>query len=218
MTTKHCEISCAGTSKTQEAAHDSRRLLHLWSSYQAPDPMQFRTPTYTADRCRAPRLRQGNFGDGSTPDIEKQVQLGEQQASSHAASPKCCSFLSAATYNGKDDTPGILRPEEHQNTHGRCHHHDDCCNKIIDTACAEKLGRQANLKDEHALQSAATLVAFPMSQAPLDKYGGPPGPSRHSISSESFYSTRSSGVEGENLSQIGLCGTTLGVAILTMMP
>jgi len=64
---------------TLDGVGDSMRPLHSWSSYLASPPIQFRTPNYTKEECQTPRLKQGNFGDGSTPDVEKQVQLGDQQ-------------------------------------------------------------------------------------------------------------------------------------------
>jgi len=79
MTTEDYEIQCVGRGARQGDPQDSRRPLRSWSSYLAPGPIQFRTPSYTTDTCQAPRLRQGNFGDGSAPDVEEQVQPGDQQ-------------------------------------------------------------------------------------------------------------------------------------------
>lgn len=101
---------------------------------------------------------------------------------------------------GGDFTSGILRPEEQHNTLGRCRHRDNRHHQIIDTACIDKLGRIANLRDEHGLQSAAALVASPTSQAPFDKYEGHFAPNRHSTSSDSSYSSQSSDIEGDPLS------------------
>lgn len=78
MTAEDDEIQRAPEG-TLNVPSDSRRRLYSWSSYLDSSPIQFRTPSYTKEKCEAPRLKQGNFGDGSTPDVEKQEQLGDQQ-------------------------------------------------------------------------------------------------------------------------------------------
>ena len=109
-------------------------------------------------------------------------------------------MLSTTIYDGRDVTPGILRPEEQHNTFGRCRHPGNRHNQTVDTACIDKLGPQADLRDEQDLQSAATMVASPTSQAPFDNLKSHSAPNRHSTSSDSSYSSRDSDVEGNLVS------------------
>lgn len=72
-------------------------------------------------------------------------------------------------FDDENVTPGILRPDENQNTLGRCRHKDNRYFNILDTEFGGGIERRPRHPDDQDLQSAATLVASPH-DALFDKY------------------------------------------------
>lgn len=92
-------------------------------------------------------------------------------------------------------TPGILRPEEQHNRTGRCEHHDNRYDNIVDTDFGDSSRRKFSENDTHDLQSAATLVGSAVSDTLFDKYRKQLSGHRDSTSSASSYSSQGSDVE-----------------------
>ena len=102
-------------------------------------------------------------------------------------SPKCRPRLAQATYGNTSVTPGILRPEEQQNSMGRCHHQDSRFHGAIDTTF---LSDRRFSRDVDDLDRAATLPYSTSLRHSKDDQTGYCGRNRESTSSTSSYSTQ----------------------------